>query len=259
MEEPSYKQVLLDSAPHGRQEVRLPMKCAGLVTAGGFGKRMRGTIPKQYLELKGIPILARTLMAFQDHPLIEEIVVTVPEGDEEFCRLRVINPFRIEKVHAIVAGGATRQGSVRNGLQRLTHTEIVAIHDGVRPFVSADVVARTIEAARASGAAVACVPVRETLKRRVGSSLETIPGAVLWLAHTPQTFQTSLILEAHRKALEEGFEGSDDAVLVERLGYPVTVIEDSEDNLKITTPEDLARAKLLLGADWHGSIRKVDV
>ena len=208
---------------------------------------MKGTLPKQYLALQGIPILARTLRAFQDHPLIQEIVVTVPEGDEEFCKLKIVDTFRMEKVSAIVAGGRTRQDSVRNGLQRLTHTGIVAIHDGVRPLVSGDVIAGTIEAARTSGAAVACAPVRETLKRQTGQSLETLPAAGIWLAHTPQTFLTPLILEAHRKALDDGFEGTDDAVLVERLGYPVTIVEDSENNLKITTPEDLARASLLLG------------
>jgi 2-C-methyl-D-erythritol 4-phosphate cytidylyltransferase len=209
---------------------------------------MKGAIPKQYLDLDGVPVLARTLMAFQDHPLIQEIVVTVPEGDEEFCKLKIVDPFRIAKVSAIVAGGRTRQDSVRNGLERMTHTEMVAIHDGVRPLVSGDVISRTIEAALSSGAAVACAPVRETLKRQTGSLLETLPAAGLWLAHTPQTFRTSLILEAHRKALEDGFEGTDDAVLVERLGHPVTIVEDSENNLKITTPEDLARAALLLGA-----------
>ena len=209
---------------------------------------MKGAIPKQYLDLDGVPVLARTLMAFQDHPLIQEIVVTVPEGDEEFCKLKIVDPFRIAKVSAIVAGGRTRQDSVRNGLERMTHTEMVAIHDGVRPLVSGDVISRTIEAALSSGAAVACAPVRETLKRQTGSLLETLPAAGLWLAHTPQTFRTSLILEAHRKAHEDGFEGTDDAVLVERLGHPVTIVEDSENNLKITTPEDLARAALLLGA-----------
>jgi 2-C-methyl-D-erythritol 4-phosphate cytidylyltransferase len=219
---------------------------------------MGSAIAKQYLDLKGVPILARTLLAFQQHPLVHEIVVTVPAGHEEFCKLTAVDPFRIEKVSAIVAGGTTRQESVRNGLQRLTHTEIVAIHDGVRPLVSADVITGTIEAARASGAAVACVPIRETLKKQVGTLLETVSRAGLWIAHTPQTFRTPLIVQAHRRALEDNFEGSDDAVLVERLGYPVTIIQDAEDNLKITTPEDLTRAGLLLGADLHGSARGAD-
>src|SRR5271157_4139857 len=123
--------------PRRPRQMGKPVICAGLITAGGVGRRMKGTISKQYLELQGIPILARTLMAFQDHPLIQEIVVTVPDGDEEFCKLKIVDQFRMEKVSAIVAGGQTRQDSVRNGLQRLTHTGIVAIHDGVRPLVSA--------------------------------------------------------------------------------------------------------------------------
>lgn len=222
------------------------MTVAAVVTAAGAGVRMGSRIPKQYLALNGMPILARTLMAFEKHPLVDRIVVTVPPGDEALCREQVLNPFDFKKVIEVVAGGATRQASVYNGLNRVEDTDIVAIHDGVRPLVSAEVITATISAAESTGAALACVPIRDTVKKRTGEFLETIPRADLWLAHTPQTFRTVLILEAHRRALEDGFIGTDDAMLVERLGLPVEVVEDSEDNIKITTAEDLELAGMLL-------------
>jgi 2-C-methyl-D-erythritol 4-phosphate cytidylyltransferase len=222
------------------------MICAALVTAAGEGKRMGLETPKQYLELGGIPILARTLLAFETHPLVDLIVLTVPPGGEDLCRSRILIPFELRKVREIVVGGATRQASVYNGLLRLKETDMVAIHDGARPLVTPDVITDTFKAAEVSGAALACVPVRDTIKRKVGTQLETISRSDLWLAHTPQTFQTDLILSAHQKAVEDGFIGTDDASLVERLGHPVTIVEDSGDNIKITTPEDLNLAEILL-------------
>jgi len=222
------------------------MICAALVTAAGEGKRMGRDVPKQYLQLSGIPILARTLLAFQSHPLVDLIVLTVPPGDEDLCRSRILAPFDLRKVEEIVAGGATRQASVYNGLRRLEKTDMVAIHDGVRPLVNQEVITATFKAAEASGAALACVRVRETIKKKIGTLVETVSRSHLWLAHTPQTFQTRLILKAHARAIEDGFIGTDDAALVERLGHPVTIVEDSADNIKITTPEDLALAEMLL-------------
>jgi len=222
------------------------MICAALVTAAGEGKRMGREAPKQYLELGGMPLLARTLLAFENHPMVDLIVLTVPPGDEDLCRCRILIPFRLQKVSEIVTGGPTRQASVYNGLARLQETGMVAIHDGVRPLVTPDVIAETFKAALASGAAVACVPVRDTIKKKLGTHVETIPRSDLWLAHTPQTFRADLILKAHEKAIEDGFLGTDDAALVERLGYPVTIVEDSADNIKITTPEDMALAAMLL-------------
>jgi 2-C-methyl-D-erythritol 4-phosphate cytidylyltransferase len=222
------------------------MIVAAIVTAAGAGVRMGGPIPKQYLLLDGVPILARTLMVFEGHPLIDRIVVTVPPGDEERCHSEVLKPFDLKKVAEVVAGGETRQVSVYNGLLWLEDMDIVAIHDGVRPLVSAEVITATIKAAESKGAALACVPISDTVKKRTGEFLETIPRADLWLAHTPQTFRTSLILEAHRKAIADGFSGTDDAMLVERLGLPVEVVEDSRDNIKITTAEDLELAGMLV-------------
>jgi 2-C-methyl-D-erythritol 4-phosphate cytidylyltransferase len=222
------------------------MRAVALITAGGQGMRMGGPCSKQYLELRGIPILARTATLFQNHPLIEAIILTVPPQDKEFVTSTIVERFALDKVTGVVEGGPTRQASVYNGLRSVRDADIVAIHDGVRPFVRPEVISGTIEAAERSGAALACAPVRDTVKRRNGSYLETIPRSSLWLAHTPQAFRAGLILEAHRKAIEDGFEGTDDSVLVERLGYPVEIVEDSDNNLKITTEADLERALAIL-------------
>ena len=228
------------------------MTCAALVTAAGIGKRMGSSAPKQYLDLKGRPVLAWTLLAFESHPLIDIIVMTVPPGDEDFCLQTVVTPFRFKKIRDIAPGGSDRQISVRLGLERLAQTELVVIHDGVRPLVSADTITKSIEAARTYGAAVACSAVRETVKKRTGSYLTTIPRTDLLLAHTPQTFRTSLIIDAHRKAVEDGFIGTDDTVLVERLGHPVVAVDDSDENIKITTPADMVLAGILLEARISG-------
>jgi 2-C-methyl-D-erythritol 4-phosphate cytidylyltransferase len=226
----------------------MKMQCAALITAGGSGTRMGTAMPKQYLDVLGVPVLARTNLAFERHASIDFIIVTVPEGDEEQCRVKIVEAFGLSKVRRIVAGGGTRQESVYNGLQRLEDARIVTIHDGVRPLVSAETIEATIDAAIKTSAAVACVPVKETVKKQLETRLETVPREGLWLAHTPQTFERSLILEAYRAAAAEGYEGTDDAALVERLGRPVTVVEDSELNIKITTPADLRMGEIFLQA-----------
>ncbi|AFM25790.1 2-C-methyl-D-erythritol 4-phosphate cytidylyltransferase [Desulfomonile tiedjei] len=220
---------------------------AAVITAGGVGRRMGSAVPKQYLHLGGMPMLSRTLRVFDEHPTIDVIVLTVPPGDEASCRKEIIKPFGFKKIRDVVSGGATRQESVWNGLQAVRDSDLVAIHDGVRPLVSHDIITATFNAAEEIGASVACRQIKETVKRKTGdSTIETIPRADLWLAHTPQTFRTAIILEAHKKARESAFEGTDDAVLVERLGFPVKIVQDSEDNIKITTPRDMILAELLL-------------
>jgi 2-C-methyl-D-erythritol 4-phosphate cytidylyltransferase len=220
---------------------------AVVVTAGGVGRRMESAVPKQYLHLSGMPVLSRTLRVFEEHPMIDVIVLTVPPGNEASCRRDVIEPFGLKKIRHVVSGGATRQESVWNGLLAVRDSDLVAIHDGVRPLVSHHIITATFDVAEEIGASVACRQIKETVKRKTGdSTIETIPRADLWLAHTPQTFRTAVILEAHKKARESGFEGTDDAVLVERLGLPVKIVQDSEDNVKITTPRDMILAELLL-------------
>ena len=222
------------------------MKCAALVAAGGIGTRMQNRTPKQFMELKGVPILARSIMAFENHPLIDRIVVTVPKGHESTVQSTIVRYYSLKKVTKIVTGGSTRQESVYNGLVHLVESDIVAIHDGVRPLVSAEVITATIFAAQSSGASIAGIPVKETVKQQNGLMLETVPRSNLWMAHTPQTFRTSLIVEAHQKSIQDGFFGTDDASLIERLGHPITIVEDTLYNVKITTPSDLKLAHMYL-------------
>jgi 2-C-methyl-D-erythritol 4-phosphate cytidylyltransferase len=220
--------------------------CAALVTAGGIGTRMQNRMPKQFLELQGVPILARSIMAFDNHPLINRIVVTAPKGHESKVQSLIVRTYRLKKVTKIVTGGSTRQESVYNGLVHLVESDIIAIHDGVRPLVSAEVITATILAAQSSGASIAGIPVKETVKKQDGPILETVPRSNLWMAHTPQTFRTSLIVEAHQKSIQDGFFGTDDASLVERLGHPITIVEDTLYNVKITKPSDLKLANIYL-------------
>ncbi len=217
-----------------------------IITAGGVGIRMRANTPKQFLELQGVPILARTLSKFNNHPMVDFIIITLPEKDFDYYRQRVLSLLELDKPARITRGGPTRQASVRNGLAFAQHTDYVAIHDAVRPLVTDAVITQCYLAAEQSGAAVACAEVAETIKKLNGEYIETIPRQGLWLAHTPQTFKTDLITRAHTGAEEDNFEGTDDSVLIERLGHKVSIVPDSNYNIKITTPEDLAFAANLL-------------
>lgn len=230
------------------------MSVEAVIPAGGSGTRMGTGSSKQYLNLAGLPLLARTLRVFQDLKEITGITLVVPGEDIEFVRKAITDPYGFSKVQRIVAGGRERQDSVRNGLLALEHDaageDVVVIHDAVRPLISGELVRMSIEACRRHGAVTLGVPVKDTIKyvEADGVIRETMNRERLWLTQTPQTFRKTVILEAYRKAYEEGFQGTDDASLVERNGVPVRMIRGSYDNIKITTPEDLAYAEHVLGS-----------
>jgi 2-C-methyl-D-erythritol 4-phosphate cytidylyltransferase len=219
---------------------------SAVITAGGIGKRMNRDIPKQYLQIGGMPIISRTIRIFDNHPLIHEIIVTLPKGQESYFADFVLKRESFQKRIQITNGGDTRQKSVYNGLSLAKDSEFVVIHDAVRPFVSPNIISKCIESAQITGAAIACVKIAETVKRVSGEFLETIPRHDLYLAHTPQVFKTRVILDAHNKAHESGYNGTDDASLLERLKLPVSLVEDEEFNIKITTPADLLLAEIIL-------------
>jgi len=215
-----------------------------IVPAGGLGTRMGSRRPKQYLRLGRVPILVATLRALGRARGIAGVVVAVPEAHVVETR-RLLARLRVPRILEVVAGGADRQESVWRALQRIPEqAERVVVHDAVRPFIDAALVARVLGAAAAGGAATCGIPVRETVKRVTDGAIEaTIPRRGLWLTQTPQAFTRALLWEAHDKARRDGFAGTDDAVLVERLGVTVAMVQGLGQNLKITTPEDLQTAR----------------
>jgi 2-C-methyl-D-erythritol 4-phosphate cytidylyltransferase len=221
---------------------------AAIVVAGGRGTRMGGSVRKQYRSLAGRPILAHALAAVGACPGIAEIVLAVPSADMEMCRETVVAPLSLPTPVRMVGGGAERQISVSNGLEALSERiELVAIHDGVRPFVRPAEFAAVLEAAEREGAAILAVPAADTLKRAdaEGRVRATLDRSDIWLAQTPQAFRVDLLREAHAAARRDGVFGTDDAALVERLGGVVRIVSGSRRNFKITTPEDLALAEAM--------------
>jgi 2-C-methyl-D-erythritol 4-phosphate cytidylyltransferase len=228
------------------------LKNVALIPAAGMGRRMGGSMNKQYLLLDNKPILAHTLDLFQQADFIDEIVVVVPAEEIEYCRIHVVEKYGIEKVRQIVAGGAERQNSVLNGLRALDCQEedVVLIHDGVRPFVPLSVVQHSIEVAREYDGALVAVPVKDTVKIIKGAFVaSTPPREELWLAQTPQSFRNKIIRAAHECAEAERFSGTDDASLLEWSGGKVHVVIGDYRNIKITTPEDLVLAQAFLSAE----------
>jgi 2-C-methyl-D-erythritol 4-phosphate cytidylyltransferase len=220
-----------------------------LIVAGGSGSRFGGPSPKQYLPLAGVPVLIRTLEAFDRCAAIDAHVLVVPSGDVHFVRESLLAGARMRKAVLVCDGGARRQDSVFNGLACIPDDDaIVVIHDAVRPLVDGACIRACVEAARTHGAGIAAVPAVDTLKRvtRDGSIEATLPRADVWLAQTPQAFRVGLVRNAHRAARAENFIGTDDASLVERQGGVVRIVPGSRRNIKITTSEDMALAEALL-------------
>lgn len=205
--------------------------------------------PKAFLPLGGIPILAHTLQKFESCPRVEEILPVVPPGSGVLWTEQIVRQLGMKKVSRIVPGGAERQESVHLGLKALQgKADWVIIHDGVRPFVSPDLIERSLEETCRWKAVVVALPAQETLKEVSPEKevIKTVNRRHLWMIQTPQVFEFSLILRAHEEARLEDFEATDDSLLVERLGIPVRIIEGSRFNLKITTPEDLVLGEALL-------------
>jgi 2-C-methyl-D-erythritol 4-phosphate cytidylyltransferase len=216
-----------------------------LIPAGGVGTRLGSRTPKQFLALGGGPILATTVGHFARHPAVAAIVIAAPVAHLARAR-RALRVRGRRPAITVVAGGDTRQESVWRALQAAPRdTEIVVVHDAVRPFVTRALIDAVLEAASGGGAAICALPITETVKRVRGGRVEaTVDRTDLWTVQTPQAFRFYLLREAHEKARRDGVVGTDDAALVERLGHPVTVVRGLEGNLKITTPGDLRRARV---------------
>ena len=225
-------------------------KVVAIIPAAGAGVRMGGKEAKQFLEIQGKPILALTLERFQLSPAVHAIVAVVPAGQVDFCRTEIVEKYRLTKVVKVIAGGERRQDSVRLGIEASEGLfEIVLIHDGVRPFIEEPLIGRVVAAATMHRVVIAALPAKETVKEvdERGFVVKTHDRKSLWLVQTPQAFRYEDILKAHRVAFEQGWEEvTDDALLIEKMGIPIKVIEGSESNIKITTPLDLELADFFL-------------
>ena len=226
------------------RRLRKVKRCGAVIVAAGTASRMKG-IDKIMEPLGGDPVILRTVRAFQESPVISEIVVVTRE--EQILPISRLCA-GLDKVRAVVAGGATRQESVARGLSALAgQVELVAVQDGARPLVSQQLIDRVVRAARTYGAAVPAVPVKDTVKIGKGGLVAATPDRKrLNAIQTPQAFDYDLLRGALEKARKDGAEVTDDSSAVERLGMSVKIVEGEERNLKITTPMDLEIARLYL-------------
>ncbi len=226
------------------------MKVTAVIPSAGSGKRMLTSIKKPYLDVWGQPLLSYVLKTLNRVSAIENIVVPVCPGEEVLCEKEVLSGLSLDKEVAIISGGATRQESVRKALDFVPESsDLVLIHDGVRPFITVQMIERALNETSKKLATTLGVPVKDTVTVVSGDDrriLKTLERISLYLIQTPQTFDREIIIDAHKKAYHDGFEGTDDASLVERMDVPVTVILGSYDNIKITTQDDLVFAEAIL-------------
>ncbi len=220
-----------------------------LIVAGGSGLRMQTSVRKQFLELNGKPVIAHTLLAFDGSSHIDRIILVLPLEEVAMVDRDILPTLKLSKPVDLVVGGVERQESVFNGLEHLdSNCRIVAVHDGVRPFVTSRQISDCIETAQKEGACILGIPAVDTLKKV--TQHQTIEGTVdrrrIWMAQTPQAFNVDLIKRAHQQARKDHIAGTDDAALVERLGIAVKIIPGSWKNIKITTPDDWRFSEALI-------------
>jgi 2-C-methyl-D-erythritol 4-phosphate cytidylyltransferase len=219
-----------------------------IIAAAGAGSRMAGDRPKQFLQLAGVPIIFHTLKPFEQCDSIQEIIVVLP-AVESADFLALVQKYEVKKLSRVVSGGTTRAESVWRGLLaiRAATAEIIAVHDGVRPFVTAEEIDRTVAAARSHGAAILVAPAIDTIKEvNGGEVVRTLERRQLCHALTPQCFRYDLLRRAYERADVQDPAITDDSSLVEQLGEPVTIVEGSSRNIKITTQRDLLIAEAFL-------------
>ena len=225
-----------------------------IIAAAGAGTRMASDRPKQFLLLAGTPVIFHTLKPFEQCDSIHEVIVVLP-AEESAGFLSMAGKFGLRKVARVVPGGATRAESVKRGLMsvRAATAEIVAVHDGVRPFVTVEEIENTVAAAQTHGAAILVAPVTDTIKQISDQAVEkTLDRGLLRRALTPQCFRYELLRDAYQRVDVNDPSLTDESTLVEQLGHRVSIVEGSARNIKITTAEDLAVAEAFLDADVRG-------
>jgi 2-C-methyl-D-erythritol 4-phosphate cytidylyltransferase len=226
-------------------------RVVALIAAAGRGTRMGGgaQYKKQYFMLGDRPVLAHTVSIFEESPLVGDIVIVVCPEDIDYCQREVVAKYGFKKVSKIIPGGEQRADSVYQGLLALEpDTEIVLIHDGVRPFFPPALIGEVVQAVCTYQAAVVAVPVKDTIKiaDMAGFARKTPDRRFLWAVQTPQGFSYPLLMQAYRAARQKKLQATDDAMLVEALGCRVKLVLGTYENMKITTPEDFILAEALL-------------
>ena len=219
-----------------------------VIPAAGQGKRMGAGYNKQFLTLMGEPILAHTVRLFEQSSYVSEIVIVGAEADIPVID-ELVHYHKFDKVKAICRGGVQRQDSVRAGVQVLSSAiQRVVVHDGARPLLTLEDFHRFLDETEKFKAAIMVIPVKDTIKQvnETGKVISTLTRERLRAVQTPQIFDRAIIAEAHYQAVSAGYYGTDDASLLEWMGYPVQVIEGSQENIKVTTPEDLWLAERIL-------------
>ncbi len=214
-----------------------------LIVAGGKGTRIKSKIPKQFLELNGLPVLMHTILAFYRYSDQIKIILVLPEDDFSTWEM-LCNQYNFHKPIVLQHGGESRFLSVKNGLEKIEGDGLVAIHDGVRPMVNEDIIAASFRLAAVHQCAVAAVRLKESIRMTDQDQTKAVDRSRFRLIQTPQTFRVSLIKEAYKQ--KEDASLTDDASVAERAGYPVSLFEGSYENIKITTHEDLVFAEALL-------------
>ncbi len=231
-------------------------RTTAIVLAAGQGKRMQSSVHKQYLLIKGKPVLYYSLKAFEES-IIDDIVLVVGEGEEDFCRKEILDKYGFRKIRAVVCGGKERYHSVAYGIRTINwKCEYIFIHDGARPFIDHEIIKRAFAAVKQFKACVVGMPVKDTIKiaDEKGFVANTPDRSLIWQIQTPQVFKRQLIAAAYEKLLAEekdllaeGVKVTDDAMVVEYfMSVPVKLVQGSYQNIKITTPEDLKIAEIFV-------------
>lgn len=224
------------------------MKRYAIIVAGGKGLRMGGELPKQFIPIEGRPVLMRTLDAFHACDASIQLILVLPSDHQPYWH-ELCAQYQFVVPHRIADGGATRFHSVQSGLSLVDASEaLVAVHDGVRPFVSPEVIRRCYAEAEAHGAVVPVIPVVETVRQLVGEGSKTVARDAYRLVQTPQTFRATLLRRAYEQPYCDAF--TDDASVVEALGSAVSLVDGNRENIKLTTPFDLIVAKALVDSGW---------
>ncbi|MCR9171414.1 MAG: 2-C-methyl-D-erythritol 4-phosphate cytidylyltransferase [bacterium] len=218
------------------------MDISVIITAGGTGKRMRGDIPKQFMEVAGKPILFHTIALFHSFNNSAQIIVTLPESWLSYWE-ELINTYQFDVPHEVIAGGQERFHSIKNALQSCNEP-IVMVHDGVRPLVSSETLQRCVDALENYNAVIPVVPVKESLRKVFGKKSEALIRSEYRIVQTPQCFEKSVLEQAYAQDYHDGI--TDDASLVEQNGEYIHLVEGNDENIKITTPMDLLLAESLL-------------